>query len=115
MPRELFLVAEVHLINQPCRLGRREHLSGALAGVERDRTTGFSSVVELKPAAWQLFIVTSGSSRRIGMVTCAPNQSGCKTPELPIHHELVTLVRLLAREAARANFAALDAAETDHA
>ncbi len=48
-------------------------------------------------------------------MTCAPNQSGCKTPELPIHHELFTLVRLLAREAARANFMARDATETDHA
>ncbi len=53
MPRESFLVAEVHLINQPRRLGRREHLSGALAGVEQDRTTGSLSVAKRKPAAWQ--------------------------------------------------------------
>ncbi|SDM09017.1 hypothetical protein [Aliiruegeria lutimaris] len=38
-------------------------------------------------------------------MTCAPSEPRCTAPSLPINEALVALVRVMAREAARSDFA----------
>lgn len=47
-------------------------------------------------------------------MTCAPSETGCTAPSLPINEALVALVRMLARDAARKDFAARRDGEVIH-
>ncbi|SDM08713.1 hypothetical protein [Aliiruegeria lutimaris] len=38
-------------------------------------------------------------------MTCAPSEPGCNAPYLPINEALLALVRMMARETARSDFA----------